>query len=223
MPADQPNFWLAIGEIIWINILLSGDNAVVIAMACRNLKGRIRMMGMVLGAAVAVGLRVLFTGAVTTLLAIPFLKIVGALALVYIAVDLVRPKSEAEDAAVYAHDTLVRAIATIVVADLVMSLDNVLAIAAVAQGNLMFLVLGLALSVPLIIFGSVLIGNILDRAPAVVWAGAGLLGWVAGEMFATDAVFGTPSRLEPYGYFAAAFGAAIVLGAGLWLNRRQKR
>jgi YjbE family integral membrane protein len=133
MTLDHSEFWLSVGEIVWINILLSGDNAVIIALACRSLTGRTRTAGMVLGAGVAVLLRVIFTGTITTLLAIPYLKIAGAVALVYIAVDLVRPKKEGGDMALNAHDTLMRAIVTIVAADLIMSLDNVIAVAAVAH------------------------------------------------------------------------------------------
>jgi len=223
MPIDHSEFWLSVGEIVWINILLSGDNAVIIALACRSLTGRTRTAGMVLGAGVAVLLRVIFTGTITTLLAIPYLKIVGAVALVYIAVDLVRPKKDEGDMALNAHDTLLRAIVTIVAADLIMSLDNVIAIAAVAHGSWMYLTIGLGVSVPLIISGSLLISAALDRFPLILWAGACLLGWIAGDMFASDAAiagYKDPALALYFARPAALVGTAIVLAFGLWLNAR---
>jgi YjbE family integral membrane protein len=186
MNYDEPGFWLAIGQIIWINILLSGDNAVVIALACRSLTGRARWWGMLLGSAAAIVLRILFTGIVTTLMDIPYLKVGGALALIFIAVELIRPKPDEDDAAVHAADTLFRAVLTIVIADTVMSLDNVIAIAAVAQGSWTHLIIGLAISIPMIISGSLLIITLLDRMPILVWAGAGLLGWIAGALISSD-------------------------------------
>lgn len=224
MPLDHSEFWLSIGEIIWINILLSGDNAVIIAMACRSLPGRTRMAGMVLGAGVAVLLRVIFTGTVTSILAIPYLRMIGAVALVYIAVDLIRPKEDDGDMKLTASETLWRAVATIVVADLIMSLDNVLAIAAVAHGSWLYLTIGLGISIPLIISGSLLVSVVLDRAPYIVWAGACLLGWIAGDMFASDAaIHGHDPALETYyARPAALVGAAIVLALGLWLTARRR-
>lgn len=221
MPLDQSEFWLSIGQIIWINILLSGDNAVIIAMACRSLSGRTRTAGMVIGAAVAVLLRVIFTGTITSVLSVPYLKMAGAAALVYIAVDLIRPKSDEQGTQLNAAETLWRAVATIVVADLIMSLDNVIAIAAVAQGNWLYLVTGLGLSVPMIITGSYLISAVLDRAPFVVWAGACLLGWIAGDMFASDAALSghaDPALVKYYARPAALIGTAIVLALGLFLT-----
>ncbi|MEQ1755975.1 MAG: TerC family protein [Micropepsaceae bacterium] len=218
---DQSEFWLSVGQIVWINILLSGDNAVIIALACRSLTGRTRTAGMTIGAGVAVFLRVIFTGTITSLLSIPFLKVVGAAALVYIAVDLIKPKSNDEEVKLNAAETLWRAVATIVIADLIMSLDNVIAIAAVAHGSWLFLVIGLGLSVPMIISGSFLISAVLDRAPVVVWAGACLLGWIAGDMFASDvAISGQadPALVKYYARPAALIGTAIVLALGLLLN-----
>lgn len=224
MPLDQSGFWLAIGQIIWINVLLSGDNAVIIALACRSLSGRTRVTGMVLGAAVAVFLRVIFTGTISSILSIPYLKIAGAVALVYIAIDLIRPKNDDEEMKLNGAETLWRAVATIVVADLVMSLDNVIAIAAVAQGSWMYLIIGLGISVPVIITGSFLISAVLDRAPVIVWAGACLLGWIAGDMFASDAALSgsaDPAALKYYARPAALVGTAVVLAFGLWLNARK--
>jgi YjbE family integral membrane protein len=224
---NQTAFWLAIGQIIWINVLLSGDNAVVIAMACRSLSDRARMWGMVLGAGVAIILRIIFTFIVTTLMEIQFLKAAGALALLYIAVDLIKPKSHDEEGSVNAADTLWKAMFTIAIADLVMSLDNVVAIAAVAKGSLLLLIIGLGVSIPMIIAGSAIIMTMLDRFPLLVWAGAGLLGWIAGELFVTDvgvvAYLGTAKAHALEIPFAIG-GAVIVLLIGAWLRygRRQQ-
>jgi YjbE family integral membrane protein len=224
---NQTAFWLAIGQIIWINVLLSGDNAVVIAMACRSLSDRARMWGMVLGAGVAIVLRIIFTFIVTTLMEIQFLKAAGALALLYIAVDLIKPKSHDEEGSVNAADTLWKAMFTIAIADLVMSLDNVVAIAAVAKGSLLLLVIGLGVSIPMIIAGSAIIMTMLDRFPVLVWAGAALLGWIAGELFVTDvgvvAYLGAAKAHALEIPFAVA-GAVIVVLIGAWLRygRRQQ-
>jgi YjbE family integral membrane protein len=182
---QQPAFWVALGKIMWINILLSGDNALVIAMACRGLPPRQRFWGMVLGAGVAVFLRIIFTGIVVTLMALPFLKLVGGLALLWIAAKLLVPEHEGEGE-VDAASHLWAAVQVVAIADIVMSLDNVIAVAAAANGSIPLLVIGLAISVPLIVAGAALIMALLTRMPALVWAGAALLGWVAGEVMATD-------------------------------------
>ena len=182
---QQPAFWVALGKIMWINILLSGDNALVIAMACRGLPPRQRFWGMILGAGVAVFLRIIFTGIVVTLMALPFLKLVGGLALLFIAAKLLVPEHEGEeDVDAAAH--LWAAVRIVAIADIVMSLDNVIAVAAAANGSIPLLVIGLAISVPLIVAGAALIMALLTRMPGLVWAGAALLGWVAGEVMATD-------------------------------------
>lgn len=178
-------FWIALGKIIWINILLSGDNAVVIAMACRGLPPRQRLWGMTLGAGVAVVLRIIFTVIIATLMLMPYLKLVGGFALFYIAMNLLVPEHDS-DGGVEAVAHLWRAVRIVAVADIVMSLDNVIAIAAAAQGNIVLLILGLAISVPLIVAGAALIMSLLDRFPILVWAGAALLGWIVGEVIATD-------------------------------------
>jgi YjbE family integral membrane protein len=214
-------FWVAIAQIIWINVLLSGDNAVVIAMACRSLSERARMWGMILGAGVAVILRIIFTFIVTTLMEIQFLKAAGALALLYIAVDLIKPKGHEEEDSVNAPDTLWRAMITIAIADLVMSLDNVVAIAAVAKGSLLLLIIGLGVSIPMIIAGSAIIMTMLDRFPLLVWAGAALLGWIAGELFVTDVGvvnYLGDARAHALEYPFAIGGAVIVLAIGAWLR-----
>lgn len=178
-----PNF-LKILEIIWVNVILSGDNAVVIAMACRGLPPARRRVGMILGAGVAVALRVVFTIVVATLLTTPFLKLIGGLLLLWIAVKLV--SGEDEDSNIAETDRLWHAVRTVAIADAVMSLDNVLAIAAVAEDSMFLLVLGLAISIPLIVAGASLIMTIIDRFPIFVWAGAALLGWIAGHMLMSD-------------------------------------
>ena len=171
-------------QIIWIDILLSGDNAVVIAMACRELPERQRKWGVVLGAGAAVALRILFMLIVVQLLAFPYLKLIGGLLLLIIAVKLVVDDSELEE--VRAKTTIWGAIATIALADAAMSLDNVLAIAAAARDHSGLMVFGVLLSIPLVVFGANVVLRLLDRWPLLVWAGAALLGWVAGDMIATD-------------------------------------
>lgn len=185
---QQPTFWVALGKIMWINILLSGDNALVIAMACRGLPPRQRFWGMVLGAGVAVVLRIIFTFIVVTLMGLPYLKLVGGLALLVIAAKLLVPEHEDEEGGVDAAAHLWAAVQIVAVADIVMSLDNVIAVAAAANGSVPLLVIGLAISVPLIVAGAALIMALLTRLPALVWAGAALLGWIAGEVAATDPV-----------------------------------
>lgn len=208
----------ALVQIVWINILLSGDNAMVIALACRSLPERQRRMGVVLGAAAAVVLRILFTAGVAQMLEVPYLRAAGALLLLWIAVKLCL--TEDEDPTVAAHDRLWRAVWTVVVADMVMSLDNVLAIAGAAKGSVALIGFGLALSIPLIVFGATLIVTLLNRFPILVWAGAALLGWIAGEMFMGD------KALEPWGlptaarYAAAAAVAALVVLLGWALRSR---
>jgi YjbE family integral membrane protein len=217
---DQPEFWVALGKIIWINILLSGDNAVVIAMACRGLPQRQRVWGMILGAAVAVLLRIVFTGVVASLMLLPYLKIVGGLALFYIAAKLLVP-DDPDEGETEAVEHLWRAVRIVAIADIIMSLDNVIAIAAAAGANLALLVLGLAISIPLIVAGAALIMALLDRFPILIWAGAALLGWIAGEVIATDPV-AVGYLVNSYGvsaahgveYAAAAAGAVLVLVAG---------
>ncbi len=182
---QHPAFWVAVGKIIWINVLLSGDNALVIAMACRGLEPRQRLWGMILGAGVAVLLRIIFTGIVATLMGLPYLKLVGGLALLVIAAKLLVPEQEDEEG-VESASHLWAAVQIVAIADIVMSLDNVIAVAAAANGSVPLLILGLAISVPLIVAGAALIMALLTRLPALVWAGAGLLGWIAGEVMATD-------------------------------------
>ncbi|MDB5616417.1 TerC family protein [Tardiphaga sp.] len=245
---QQPAFWLAVGKIIWINILLSGDNALVIAMACRGLQPKQRLWGMILGAAAAVILRIIFTGIVATLMELPYLKLIGGLALIVIAAKLLVPEKEEEDG-VHAASHLWAAVQIVVVADIVMSLDNVIAVAAAANGSVPLLILGLAISVPLIVAGAALIMALLTKLPVLVWLGAALLGWVAGEVIATDpavlpwihAMFngsagvgldglmtklGTSIRFANGGHggeiVCGLVGVAVVLAIGtLWRRRSQ--
>src|SRR5450755_3662536 len=221
-------FWVALLKIMWINILLSGDNAVVIAMACRGLPPRQRMWGMVLGAGVAVVLRIVFTAVVASLMLLPYLKIVGGLALFYIAAKLLVP-DDPEEGEAEAVEHLWRAVRIVAVADIIMSLDNVIAIAAAAGGNMALVVLGLAISIPLIVAGAALIMALLDRFPILVWAGAALLGWIVGEVIATDPV-SVGYLTNNYGaavahkveYAAAAVGAVLVLVVGgFWRRSKQ--
>jgi YjbE family integral membrane protein len=224
MTLENPAFWLAALQIIWINILLSGDNAVVIAMACRTLEPKQRLWGMILGAGVAVLLRIAFTGVVTQLMELPFLKFVGGIALLWIAVKLVVPEEEGEGK-VEAADNLWRAVRIVAIADIVMSLDNVIAIAAAAKGSWLLIIFGLAISVPMIIAGAALLMAILERFPILVWAGAALLGWIAGEIMIEDpAVMNWlgAATVHRFVYWAAAAGALFVVGVGYLLVRGRR-
>ena len=217
---------LKLVQIIWINIILSGDNAVVIAMACRGLPPDKQRPGMVLGALVAVALRIVFTVVVATLLSTPFLKIVGGCLLLWISVKLVLGEDEESGGAVQQTEQLWHAIRTVAIADAVMSLDNVLAIAAVAKDSTTLLIVGLVISVPLIVAGSAIIMSLLGRLPILVWAGAALLGWVAGEMLVSDpwlaGAFGE-ELMERIEIPAAAIGAVFVVALGYVLSRRAAR
>jgi YjbE family integral membrane protein len=243
----HPQFWVALAKIIWINVLLSGDNALVIALACRELGPRQRLWGMILGAAGAVVLRVVFTTIVATMMELPYLKLIGGLALIVIAAKLLVPGSKDEDE-VKSASHLWAAVQIVMVADIVMSLDNVIAVAAAANGSIPLLILGLASSIPLIVAGAALIMALLDRLPVLVWAGAALLGWIAGDVIATDpavhpilqrlldgkialsldatsAIFGTSPHFTLDGdiveYIACILGALMVLAVGsIWRRRR---
>jgi YjbE family integral membrane protein len=181
----SPQFWLAGLEIIVINILLSGDNAVVIALACRNLPPNQRRWGIVWGATGAIVLRIVLTFFAISLLNLPWLKIIGGLLLLWIGVKLIADDDE-DGHEVKASDQLLSAVRTIIIADLVMSLDNVIGVAAAAKGSLVLLIFGLVVSIPLVIVGSQLIMKAIERFPILVMAGGGLLGYVAGEMAVTD-------------------------------------
>ncbi|MEO8313682.1 MAG: TerC family protein [Pseudomonadota bacterium] len=225
---SDTTFWVALGEIIWVNFLLSGDNAVVIALAAQSLPEHQRRKAVLGGSVAAILLRIVLTIFAVGLLSYPYLKIIGAVLLFWIGVQLVLPQNE-NSAGIKASSTLWRAIRTILIADLVMSLDNVLAVAAAAQSGppssrLALLLIGLGLSIPLIIAGSQLLMKVMDKFPVIITLGAALLGFVAGEMLVQDAafekVFGqlhvTHTTIIE---FASAVGVVLV---GQWLARRRK-
>jgi YjbE family integral membrane protein len=183
----HPQFWASVVEIIWINVLLSGDNALVIALACRGLPRRQRFVGMALGAAAAVILRVAFASIVAKLMVIPYLKIAGGVALLWIAAKLLVTDDNGSATATSPSRNLLDAVKAIAIADVVMSLDNVIAVVAAADGNFSLIVFGLGMSIPLIVAGATVIMAVLAYVPAIAWVGAALLGWIAGDVIATDA------------------------------------
>ena len=223
-----PEFWIGLLKIIWVNLLLSGDNAVVIALAARSLPPKQQTQAIVWGSGAAIVLRIILTVFAVALLTLPYLKLVGGALLLWIGVQLLVPDEGEED--MQSSDNLMIAIRTILVADLVMSLDNVIAVAAAAETapenvKLVLLVLGLAISIPIVIFGSTLLLHVMERFPVIITIGAGLLGWIAGEMAVTDpAVKGwvetSASWLEHF-YVAPAIGAAVVIAVGMAIARRK--
>lgn len=221
---SSPLFWSAFGSIVLANIVLSGDNAVVIAMAARTLKPEQRSKAIFWGSAAAIVMRIVLTVVAIQLLSLPYLKIVGAILLVYIGVDLLKGEGDDEGDGKEVNG-LAAAIRTILIADLVMSLDNVLAVAAAAKGNLPLLVLGLLVSIPLIIFGATLLTKVMERFPIIITIGAALLGFLAGEMLLTDPAvsnqFGEMS--EQTVLMAGLIGAALVVALGTWLMQRSRR
>lgn len=217
-----PAYALAVAQIVWIDLLLSGDNAVVIALACRALPDKQRKVGILLGAGAAIGLRIIFAFIITQILSIPFLTALGGVLLLWIAVKLIKGE-EAHEKEIPANDRLWKAVGTIAIADAVMSLDNVVAIAAIARDDYSLFIFGLALSIPLIVIGASIITGVITRFPIFIWAGAALLGWIGGEMIVKD-----PGLLDlgiPKGnlmhYGAAALGAALVVIIGWWLNSQK--
>jgi YjbE family integral membrane protein len=233
---SSPDFWIAVGQIIMIDILLGGDNAVVIALACRKLPPAQRTQGIIWGTAGAIGLRVVLIFFALTLLAIPFLKLVGAVLLVWIGVKLLAPEEDG-DHDVQASDKLWAAIKTVIVADLVMSVDNVIAIAGAAESaggdsKMPLVVFGLLVSIPIIVWGSQIVIKLMDRFPMVITVGGMLLGWIAGTMAVTDpAVVGyMPSETNAKGvvevldsvrYGAGVAGAVLVFLLGQMVLRRR--
>ena len=219
----SPLFWSAFGSIVLANIVLSGDNAIVIAMAARTLKPEQRSKAIFWGSAAAIVMRIILTIVAIQLLSLPYLKIIGAILLVYIGVDLLKGEDEEGDDGKEINGMLA-AIRTVLIADLVMSLDNVLAVAAAAKGNLSLLVLGLLVSIPLIIFGATLLTKVMERFPIIITIGAALLGFLAGEMLLTDPAvttqFGAVS--EQTVTFGGVLGAVLVVGLGTYLTKRQK-
>jgi len=217
---SHPAFWLAVVQVIWINILLSGDNAVVIALACRGLPPKERRWGMVIGAGVASVLLIVFTGVVSVLMTLPYLKLVSAIALLWIAIKLLAPQAHDAEDTPEAIEDLWRAVRLVVVANIVMSLDNVIAVAAVAKGDYVLLTLGLVVSIPIVIAGSAIILALLERFPILIWGGAAVLGWVAGEIFSSDQVvlnFFSGYDPEHVALVAQIVGSATALGCGfIW-------
>jgi YjbE family integral membrane protein len=217
---SHPAFWLAVVQVIWINILLSGDNAVVIALACRGLPPKERRWGMIIGAGVASVLLIVFTGVVSVLMTLPYLKLVSAIALLWIAIKLLAPQAHDAEDTPEAIEDLWRAVRLVVVANIVMSLDNVIAVAAVAKGDYVLLTLGLVVSIPIVIAGSAIILALLERFPILIWGGAAVLGWVAGEIFASDQVvlnFFSGYDPEHVALVAQIVGSVTALGCGfIW-------
>jgi YjbE family integral membrane protein len=216
-------FWAALGSIILANVVLSGDNAVVIALAARSLPPHQQKKAIFWGSAAAIVMRIVLTLIAVEMLRWPWLKIVGGLLLLYIGISLLNEDEDGEEG----HGEtggMLAAIRTILVADLVMSLDNVLAVAAAAKGNTPLLVIGLAISIPLIIFGSTLLLKVMERFPIIITLGAALLGFLAGEMIFTD-----PAVTERFGEIshdvvnaAGAVGAVLVVAVGMWLQKRAR-
>ena len=221
----RPAFWLAAVQIMGINILLSGDNAVVIALAVRALPPKERFWGMVLGAGAAAVLLILFTGIVATLMQLPYLKLAGGLALFWVAVKLVTPQAHDAEDTPEAVEDLWRAVRVVVVANIVMSLDNVIAVAAAAKGNYFLLGLGLAVSIPVVIAGSALFLAIIERFPVVVWGGGALLGWIAGGLLPEDPVvaqYFSEATAEMLDIVCGIAGAIFVVLMGLYLVKSRR-
>jgi YjbE family integral membrane protein len=214
-------FFIALLQIVWIDLLLSGDNSIVIALACRNLPEHQRKKGIFWGVTAAIALRVVLTAFAVSLLQIPFLKILGGVLLLYIGIKLVLPQEDEEGHDIEAKDKLMAAIKTIVIADFAMSLDNVIGVAGAAKGHFGLLIFGLALSIPLVVWGSKIVLTLMQRFPWIVVAGGGLLGYLAGEMIQTDPV-ATPlwTSLGAPAHLLAWVGVVLVIGVGKFLTWR---
>jgi YjbE family integral membrane protein len=223
MAFDDPAFWTALLKIIGVNIVLSGDNAVVIALAARSLPQKQQKQAIFWGSGAAIIMRIILTLFAVALLALPWLKLIGSVLLIWIGVKLLVPEDGGDN--VSASDNMLQAIKTILIADLVMSLDNVIAVAAAASGSVPLLVIGLGISIPLVIFGATLLVHLMERYPIIITIGAALIGFVAGEMAWEDHAIDALTSPFPAGmkYVAAAVGAAFVVLLGQWLARRQAR
>ncbi len=221
------HFWVAVGQIILIDILLGGDNAVVIALACRSLPPHQRTKGILWGTAGAIVLRVILIAFALALLAVPYLKLVGAALLVWIGVKLLVPEDEDEHSNIQSSDKLWGAVKTVIVADLVMSVDNVIAIAGAAQGageqhQLPLVIFGLLVSIPIIVWGSQLVLKLMDRFPMIITLGGMLLGWIAGTMAHTDpAIVDYLPQEKVWNYAFGITGAVLVLLVGKLMVRRK--
>ena len=217
-----PHFWLDVSKIIVIDLLLSGDNAVVIALACRNLPLEQRKKGILFGVAGAIILRIVLTFFAVNLLSLPYLKLVGAILLIWIGIKLILPEEEHNADNIQADTRLLGAVKTIIIADFVMSLDNVLGVAAAAHGNVTLLVFGLLVSIPLIAWSSQLVLKLIDRFPIIIYAGGTLLGYVAGEMLVSEALFSPIVEARHYLHsLIPVLCALLVLVAGKWLAMRK--
>ncbi|MDX8378831.1 MAG: TerC family protein [Gallionella sp.] len=216
------SFWADVLKIIMIDLLLSGDNAVVIALACRNLPEGQRKKGILIGVGGAIGLRVVLTFFAVSLLALPYLKLVGAILLIGIGIKLILPEDEHNESNIKADARLIGAIKTIIVADFVMSLDNVLGVAAAAKGNVALLIFGLLISIPLIAWSSQLVLRMIDRFPYIIYLGGGLLGYVAGEMLISESLLAPLMASWHALYWLIPFSCAILvllLGKGFALRK----
>lgn len=220
---SNPQFWMAVLQIILIDIVLSGDNAVVIALACRNLPERQRRLGIIWGVGGAIALRVTLTFFAVSLLALSYVKLVGAVLLLWIGVKLILPQHETGGHEIKAAGNLFGAIRTIIIADFVMSVDNVIAVAAAARDSVFLLIFGLALSIPLMVWASQLILRLMDRFPVIITIGGALLGWIALSMAISDPV--VKDELAPYkgwlGWVAPIAGAVLVVAVGKYLASRR--
>ncbi|KGH25801.1 MULTISPECIES: TerC family protein [Comamonas] len=213
------DFWIGLFKIVWINIILSGDNAVVIALAARGLPPQQQKKAVLLGSGAAVVLRIALTVVAAKLMQLPFVEVIGGLLLLWIGVGLLKAEDEEENSASVVRQGMMAAVRTILLADLVMSLDNVIAVAAAAGGDMLLLILGLAISIPLVIFGSTLMIKLMERFPVIVTLGAALIGWVAGETITSDHVLEGFVRINPWAHYAAAAcGAMLVIAMGKWMQ-----
>ncbi|MBA2676494.1 TerC family protein [Ramlibacter sp.] len=220
---QSADFWIGLVKIIWINIILSGDNAVVIALAARTLPPHQQKQAILYGSGAAVLLRIVLTVVAAKLLALSYLQIIGGVLLLWIGVQLLGDEDDDDGGNEQGHGSLSAAVRTILIADLVMSLDNVIAVAAAAHGSMLLLILGLAISIPLVIFGSTLMIKLMERFPIIVVLGAALIGWVGGETIVGDNVLKDVVQQYPWlHYVAAAAGAALVVVIGKGLQARKR-
>jgi YjbE family integral membrane protein len=227
----SPAWWAALGAILIADILLSGDNAVVIAMAARGLPEHLRKKAVIIGSGAAIAMRITLTFVAAQLLSLPWLKLVGGLALLYVGISLLLPEEQPEDGGSVVYTSMSTAIRTILIADVVMSLDNVIAVAVAAKGDLPLLIIGLLLSIPLVVYGSTLLLKLIDKFPVIVWMGAGLLGFIAGEIMVADQAVAGPMQslasaigvtMKQLPYLAGVVCAVFVLLSAKILIARQE-
>lgn len=228
----SPAIWLDLGEIMLVNVLLSGDNAVMIALAARSLPQRQQKQAIIWGSVAAIVILAGLTTLAAELLEYPYLRLIGSVFLFWIAVRLMLPEEDDEDAKKEGEGGILAAARTILIANLVMSMDNVLGVAAVANGRVTLLILGLGISIPVIVFGSTLVLRLMERFPVIITAGAGLLGWVAGGMLVSDPALtrfiamhlGWTQVQMPFDLdfnLVQVAGAVLVIAIGSWLSGRR--